>query len=631
MPDNVTPSSTPKPAPRDAGKPKAASPKAVAAKKPAAKAAATKKAAAAKTAAAKAEPKPKATPKEKAEPKQEAAPEKKAASKKTAAPKTKAAAKAAPKTKAQSVADAEAKPAVAAKKPAAKKKAVPKAAAKPKPKTEPKPKIGPEQKVEPEPKPEPKPKPKPKPVDESVVQRIREEKAATEHADESAIDQALSNLRKADTSSLPDPTVAPTLATPTADADADATPDAGPPLTGFFGVLDRAQNAMATAEERLVAEANEPPQSHRTLQAGLIIGGLVVLLIAGAFVWYQMRGQVAVPDLIGMSQTNAVAALNAQHLKVGQLVTQASATADPGTVIDQSPNVDTKVARGAAVALTVAQASDQVMVPSVTDQTPTAATATLTQARLIYQEVMTFSDTVPPGQGVGQIPVAGTTVASGSTVTVLVSQGSMRTPITVPKVLGLSKADAAKLLSDQGFTPLFYYAQTTFGTINEAVTQTPSSTGLALPGSVVMVLMSQGNSTKGMIVPDTTGKTEAAAKTALQNAGFNVDVRKIATSSAPAGQVVSQTPQASDTRLGAGATVGLLVSVGSDPTVKMPSLLGASLSASQNQLRSRGLEVVVVPLPPGQQNGIVTQQFPAGGLSYQLGLPVLLYAPPRED
>ena len=480
-------------------------------------------------------------------------------------------------------------------------------------------------------------KPKPATEHESVIQHIREEKAATQHADENAIDLVLSNLRKDnDTSTLPDPTLnfsgqAPELLQPEVVLDADIDSDSTSQMTGFFGVLDRAQNAMAAAEQRLVEEANEPPQSHRKLQIGLIAGGLVVLLLAGLFVWYQMSNRVAVPDLIGMSQTNAVAALNAQHLKVGQLVEQASATADPGTVIDQNPGVDEKVARGTAVTLTVAQASDQVVVPTVTNQSPTDATATLTQARLAYKEVMTFSDTVPPGQGVGQIPVAGTMVASGSTVTVLVSQGSMQTPITVPRVLGLSKADAAKLLTDQGFTPLFYYAQTTFGTVNEAVTQTPASTGLALPGSVVMVLISQGNSGKGMIVPDVTNQDEAAAKTALQNAGFNVDVRKIATSSASAGQVVAQTPQASDTHLEAGATVGLLVSVGSDPAVKMPSLLGISLTTAQSKLRSLGLASVVVPLPKGQQAGIVTQQFPAGGLDYQLGLPVLLYAPPKQD
>ena len=498
----------------------------------------------------------------------------------------------------------------------------------------------PAEKSTPEPKSNAKQKKSPsEALDESVIQHIRDEKAATVHADETAIDHALDNLRKDNnTSSLPDPAALLDAITPDAtqppeeSAGSQANSDDDPaPLTGIFGVLDRAQNAMAAAQDRLVAEANEPPKSQRRLQIALIIGGLVILLGAGAFVWYQMSSRVAVPNLIGMSQTSAVATLNKGRLKVGQLLEQQTVNAPPGTVIDQDPGVDVKVARNTAVTLTVAAASDQVKIPSVTDLSPTDATTKLTGARLVYQEVKTFSDTVPPGQIVGQIPVAGTTVESGSTVLVLVSQGSMQTPVTVPRVLGLSKADAAKLLGDQGFTPLFYYAQTAFGTINEAVTQTPASTGLALPGSVVMVLISQGNSKSGMIVPDVCGLDEATAKKKLQDAGFNVDERQIATSSADAGNVVAQTPQATDTHLEAGATVGLLVSVGSDPAVKVPSMLGASLSAAQARIRALGLDVVAVPLLKGQQPGIITQQFPAGGLAYQLGLPVLLYAPPQHD
>ena len=501
----------------------------------------------------------------------------------------------------------------------------PQSSAKPEPK--PRLKAAPQPLALPTPQSPAKAAPKSESVDESVLEHVCEEKAATELSDEAVIGQVLDNLRKDNESSpLPDPAEVLKVEAPDPEG-----ADAAAQMTGLFGVLDRAQNALFEANERLVAEAKEPPKSYRKLQIGLIIGGAVVLLLAGIFVWYQMQSRVLVPNLVGMSQTDAVAALNRHRLKVGQLLEQEAVTVEPGTVIDQDPIVDVKVARGSAVTLTISKASAQVSVPSVLDKDPTGAAATLTDARLVYGEIKTFSDTVPPGVIVGQLPVAGTTVEGGSKVFVLVSQGAMSVSINVPKVLGLSKSDATKLLADQGFAPLFYYAQTEFGTLDEAVTQTPASTGLALPGSVVMVLISQGNSKSGMIVPDVTGKDEAAAKSALEAAGFNVDVRQIVTSSASAGVVVAQTPQAQGTHLAAGATVGLLVSAGSDPAVKMPSLLGVELATAQKQLRFLGLNYQVVPLPKGQQAGIVTQQFPAGGLDYQLGLPVLLYAPPRHS
>jgi len=445
-------------------------------------------------------------------------------------------------------------------------------------------------------------------------------------SDDDVIDQALENLRKETVvSTLPDPDEG--LLEDISNAEL---PD-NAQMTGVFAVLDRAQTAMANAEERLMAEALEPPKSQRKLQIGLIIGGAVVLLVAGVFVWYQVFGRVSVPDMIGMSQSDAVAALNDNHLKVGQLVEKEAPGSDPGTIIDQDPMVDVKVARGAAVVLTVATTSGQVNVPSVLDGTPADASTTLTDARLAYQEVKTFSDTVPPGSIVGQLPVAGTSAVVGSKVLVLVSQGSLRSLLPVPKVLGLSRNDASKLLNDQGFVPLFYYAQTQFGTVNEAVTQTPASTGTALPGSIVMVLISQGNSSNGLLVPDVTGQDEAAAKKALQDAGFNVDVRRIATSSGAAGKVVSQTPQAKDTRLSAGDTVGLLVSIGSDSAVKVPDLLNVRLTDAQDRLRGLGLNPVIVTQPKGQNTGKVIQQFPAAGTAYQLGLPVLLYAPQNQN
>jgi len=578
---------------------------------------------------------PKPKPKPKAQPKPKAKSDAKAALKKPASSKAKAKpdAKATPqKAKAKPDAETEEAP-----KPKAKPNAKT-ASSKAKAKTAPRSKSSTAKKTKSKAKPKAsakktpvaQPDPQEEQANEAVIQSVRAEMEVPYAVDEAAIDQALENLRiDISTSTLPDPDVLPgdeAIDTPEA-----LDPSETPPLTGFFGVLDRAQNAMAAAEQRLVEEANEPPKSQRKLQIALIIGGLVVLLLAGTFVWYQMYSKVAVPDLVGMSQSDAVAALNSKHLKVGQLVEKPTVDAEPGTVVDQNPIVDVKVARGTAVTLTVAQASTQVAVPSIMGKTPTDANATLTESRLIYQEVATFSDTVPPGSIVGQLPVAGTTVDSGSKIAVLVSQGSMSAPVNVPKVLGLSKADATKLLAAQGFVPLFYYAQTVFGTLNEAVTQTPASTGLALPGSVVMVLISQGNSTSGMIVPDVTGQDEATATQALKNAGFNVDVRRIVTSSASAGKVVAQTPQAKDTRLEAGATVGVLVSAGTDTAVKVPSLLGAQLTVAQNKLRSLGLNPWTVPLTGGQHAGIVTQQFPAGGLDYQMGLPVLLYAPPAQD
>ena len=70
------------------------------------------------------------------------------------------------------------------------------------------------------------------------------------------------------------------------------------------------------------------------------------------------------------------------------------------------------------------------------------------------------STTVPAGQVISQYPVAGTSVAKGSTVTIVVSSGSPSpsgtpsptgTPVTVPSVLTMPLAAAEQLLTNDGF------------------------------------------------------------------------------------------------------------------------------------------------------------------------------------
>ena len=59
-----------------------------------------------------------------------------------------------------------------------------------------------------------------------------------------------------------------------------------------------------------------------------------------------------------------------------------------------------------------------------------------------------FSDDVPQGQIVGTDPPAGTQLARGSTVTIVVSKGLT----TIPDVAGQSVADATAQLQANGYT-----------------------------------------------------------------------------------------------------------------------------------------------------------------------------------
>ncbi len=132
----------------------------------------------------------------------------------------------------------------------------------------------------------------------------------------------------------------------------------------------------------------------------------------------------SVPNVVGMTQAAAAAAIANAGLIVGTVTQQLSTTVPAGSVISQDPIAETTVAAGSAVTLVVSSGAP-VSVPDVVGLTQTAAAATITNAGLILGVVTQQSSaTVPAGSVISQSPAAGTSVADGSAVNLVVSSGS---------------------------------------------------------------------------------------------------------------------------------------------------------------------------------------------------------------
>ena len=133
---------------------------------------------------------------------------------------------------------------------------------------------------------------------------------------------------------------------------------------------------------------------------------------------------VAVPDVVGMTQPQAEQTVALALLNVGRRTTVGSATVPAGQVLSQAPAAGTLVARGAAVALEVSLGALAVPVPHVVGMVRAQAEATLGAIHLVAGPITTaHSATVPVGHVLIQAPVAGTTVAQGTTVALQVSLG----------------------------------------------------------------------------------------------------------------------------------------------------------------------------------------------------------------
>ena len=157
------------------------------------------------------------------------------------------------------------------------------------------------------------------------------------------------------------------------------------------------------------------------------LAGLGVAWAAGAFKSEQPVKQIAVPNLMGMTEEGAVTSLKQAGLKVGTVVSEQSDKGPAGTVIAQDPAAGTKIAEGSLVALTLSggaspSPSPSVEVPDVLGLQQADAAQKLTAAGLAVVVVSEPSLTAA-GEVVSQAPTGGVIAARGTTVTITVSTG----------------------------------------------------------------------------------------------------------------------------------------------------------------------------------------------------------------
>jgi hypothetical protein len=137
---------------------------------------------------------------------------------------------------------------------------------------------------------------------------------------------------------------------------------------------------------------------------------------------------IAVPDLVGLSQSAAESKLKGAGLVVGTVTTASSTTVPIGSVSSAKPAAGTLVSLGSLVSLEVSggptAGSAQVAVPNVIGRTRGAAEAMLKSAGLVIGAVKTQHSQEVPADGVSSTyPDAGTSVSSGSAVDLELSSG----------------------------------------------------------------------------------------------------------------------------------------------------------------------------------------------------------------
>ncbi len=141
-----------------------------------------------------------------------------------------------------------------------------------------------------------------------------------------------------------------------------------------------------------------------------------------------------VPNVIGMTESSAKAAITGAGLSLGIVTLIYSGSAPSGTVTGQAPSAGVEAPAGSQVAITVSRGPtptatpSATAVPNVVGQSQSQATSALQSAGFAVVVDQIPSSTVPAGTVSGQSPAAGVLAQPGTTVTIVVSTGPPTTP-----------------------------------------------------------------------------------------------------------------------------------------------------------------------------------------------------------
>ena len=216
---------------------------------------------------------------------------------------------------------------------------------------------------------------------------------------------------------------------------------------------------------------------------------------AVSLVLSQRPHRVAVPDLIGTSLGDAVAKLQGLNLVVGHRTNKVDKTKDPDTVLSQTPLPGSEVESQTAIDLVLSRRPETavVVVPAIAGISLDSARQALAHRHLVIGTITheRRSDR-EPNIVLRVMPAAGSEVASGTGIDLLVSEAVTHPPVQVPDLRGKSLPQAQTQLQNDslalGTTRKQPRADVTSGTV---VGQSPSPGQQVQTGSRVDLTVSE--------------------------------------------------------------------------------------------------------------------------------------------
>lgn len=251
-------------------------------------------------------------------------------------------------------------------------------------------------------------------------------------------------------------------------------------------------------------------------------------------------------------------------------------------------------------------------VPNLAGKTETEAVQTLQALELGHTVNKDFSDSVAAGKVIETKPAAGMKVHKSGTVVMIVSKGVKM--VEVPKLVASGKDAALKLLED---------ADLKAGEVKESYSETVAKgqvisqgrdAGTSVKhGTAIDLVISKGR--EPLKVPNVVGKSGDEAKATLKDAGFAVQVTEEFSDTVAKGVVVSQNPEANETRY-RNDPIALVISKGPE-VVAVPDVVRMTEADAVAALEAAGLKVKITRIYVIFGN--VAMTVPAAGTEVKVG------------
>jgi beta-lactam-binding protein with PASTA domain len=263
---------------------------------------------------------------------------------------------------------------------------------------------------------------------------------------------------------------------------------------------------------------------------------------------------VTVPNVTQKPLSEATSILHNANLLVGNVTEQSVAGAAPGTVISQQPVAGTSVAPQTTVDLVLAKAIGTVTCPNLIGTPQKKAIEALNAAGLTVGQIQQEESSGPPDVVIRQNPPAGSQVAPGTAVNLVIATSAKT--VIVPNLINELLDQARIVLTSAGLKLGRVQQAESSAPANTVIQQDPLPGDPAPPGSAVDLIVSLGG--KPVTIPNLVGLTLAKATKRLETAGLHVGQVKKQPSTGTPGAVLRQTPVA-ETVVPAGSNVDLIV------------------------------------------------------------------------